>query len=306
MVAEIDKKYFLTRPTKVVSRMIGYALFEGRDSPVFILGTGRSGTTVLGTVLSMHKSVGYLNEPKALWHSVIKHEDLIGSYTREPAKYRLTEEDATPLVVANANKIYGGYLSSIFSSRVVDKYPEMIFRIGFLKKIFPDAKFVFLVRNGFDTCASIENWSQRLGKNLPSEEHDWWGVNKRKWKYLVTQIVPEHEDLVASCEEMLTWSDHRDMAMVEWIVTMREGFVLEQKYANDTMRVDFESLASEPQNTLSALSEFLRLKADPKFMTFGCERLKPVNSRGTKPINPILEKPFLETMKLLGYSITDA
>jgi len=101
MLAQIDKEYISMRPWKLFSRLVSYALFEGRplttrgrwinplifslfkiekklpqikkvERPIFILGTGRSGTTVLGIVFSMHNQVGFLNEPKALWHEIFR------------------------------------------------------------------------------------------------------------------------------------------------------------------------------------------------------------------------------------------
>ena len=158
MVAQIDATYFKTRPTKAISRLMSYALFEGRplttrgqwinplvfahfaiekrlpqirrvEKPVFILGTGRSGTTILGVVLSMHREVGFLNEPKALWHAIFPEEDVIGNYSRGKAKYRLSVSDATMEVKRNAHRLYGAYLASVCSRRLVDKYPELIFRV---------------------------------------------------------------------------------------------------------------------------------------------------------------------------------
>ena len=37
-------------------------------SPVFIIGCGRSGTTILGDTLSKHPKIEYLNERRDLWH----------------------------------------------------------------------------------------------------------------------------------------------------------------------------------------------------------------------------------------------
>ena len=38
--------------------------------PVFIIGCGRSGTTILGKTLSNHPKIKYLNERRDLWHKI--------------------------------------------------------------------------------------------------------------------------------------------------------------------------------------------------------------------------------------------
>jgi hypothetical protein len=176
MIAQLDKDYIYTRPFKTITRLTSYSLYEGRPattkgrwinpfvfaqlkifsqlpqlkkvvSPIFILGTGRSGSTVLGILLSMHKDVGFLNEPKAMWHLIYPFEDVIGSYSLGSASYRLMADDAADEQCRVGHRIYGAYLAATGSKRVVDKYPELIFRVPFVKRIFPDAKFIFLVRN---------------------------------------------------------------------------------------------------------------------------------------------------------------
>jgi len=88
MVAQIDGPYFRASPRKSLVRLLSYGMFEGRpltararwlnplvfsiaraaprmrqlrpvEKPIFILGSGRSGTTVLGLILSMHRSIGF-------------------------------------------------------------------------------------------------------------------------------------------------------------------------------------------------------------------------------------------------------
>ncbi|MBU1215137.1 MAG: sulfotransferase [Gammaproteobacteria bacterium] len=310
--------------------MLSYGLFEGRplttrgqwinplvfahfalekhlprlrrvEKPVFILGTGRSGTTVLGMVLSMHREVGFLNEPKALWHAIHPEEDLIGSYARGAAKYRLGADEATPQRIRHAHRLFGAYLVATFSRRVVDKYPELIFRVPFVKAIFPDAKFLFLVRNGWDTCHSIEGWSNRLGEHVGGEQHDWWGVNRRKWDLLIEQLVVEYPDLAVSADEMRTWTKHTDMAAVEWIITMREGMSLMERYPADVVRVDYEQLCEKPSESLAGMLKFLELSDDDKFLQYGIETLKPTVKRSPFILQPTIANAFNETMMRLGY-----
>ena len=331
MIAQLDSRYLRIRPWKLWSRLVSYALFEGRplttkgrwinplvfahfavekrlpqlkrvERPVFILGTGRSGTTILGIVLSMHREVGFLNEPKALWHAIHPEEDLIGSYSRGVAHYRLGEADANSGMKRSANRLFGAYLAATLSRRVVDKYPELIFRVPFVRSLFPDARFLFLVRSGWDTCHSIEGWSNRLGEQLADETHDWWGVDRRKWNLLVEQIVPEHPDLAVHTEAMRIWTNQADMAAVEWIVTMREGLRLMRDYPADVMRVDYEDLCRSPRQKIQEIAAFLELKPDDEpFLDYAEQTLKQTPDKQPFELSPLIADAFWETMTQLGY-----
>ena len=339
MIAQLDPLYIKTRPTKMLTRLISYALFEGRpvttkgrwinplvfsllktvsetpvgaqlcekwkravEKPIFILGTGRSGSTILGIVLSMHRHVGYLNEPKAMWHLIHPNEDVIGNYSNAEAKYRLTAEDATAAMRQCAHRLFGAYLASTFSQRVVDKYPELIFRVDFVRALFPDARFIFLVRNGWDTCHSIATWSERLGVRVNGETHDWWGVEDRKWHLLVEQLV-EPDLVFAECAaEIQHFDRHLDRAMVEWIVTMREGLRVMETLPADVHQVRFEELTSQPDETLARLCDFCELPVDARFLHYARETLHPVPPREPFDAHPKLAPIFQETMTKLGYN----
>ncbi len=326
----MNDEYIKTRPLKIYSRLLSYALFEGRPlttsgrwinplifflfgiekklpqmkkvkKPIFILGTGRSGTTILGIVMSMHKKIGFLNEPKALWHSVNRHEDLIGSYTMEEAHYFLDASNADEQQKREIHKIFGTYLRMTFSQRVVDKYPELIFRIPYVKKFFPDAKFLFLVRDGWDTCGSITYWSERLGKTSNVETHDWWGRDNRKWKLLVEQVIKKDSyfnDVVPVIDEI---TSHTDMAALEWIVTMRQGLSALKEYPESILRVNYENLAQNPETVLSEIKEFCELEDDSIFIEYGKKVLKPVKPKDQFALHPTIKPLFLEVMTAMGY-----
>ncbi len=332
MIAGLDPIYVKTRPTKVVPRLISYALFEGRppatrgkwinplvftnfaldmrlpqlkkvEKPIFIIGMGRSGSTILGVLMSMHRDVGYLNEPKALWHAVYPHEDIPGSYSRVPARYSLDESDATEEVRRRAQRLFGAYLRAVGSKRVVDKYPELIFRIPFVRAIFPDARFIFLVRNGWDTCRSIDVFAEQKGIQKPDGgTHNWWGTNNRKWKLMLEQLVPEEEALAGIFDEVKSLNRNSDMAAVEWIVTMREGLRQMERYPDCVHLLRYEALLSNPRGELSRLLEFCELPYDKTFLAFAEQRLAPPSPKH-KPLelSPALRAPFAETMEALGY-----
>jgi hypothetical protein len=330
MVAQIDKHYVKLRPSKVVSRLVSYGLFEGRPlttkgrwinplvfmhfaleralpamrdvkAPVFVIGTGRSGTTILGVVMSMHKDVGFLNEPKALWHAGVGFEDVIGSYTRAPARYRLDASDCTDAIRLNIRKMFGAYLASVMSSRLVDKYPELVFRVPFVKSIFPDARFVFLVRNGWDTCASIDKWSRRLGVTESGEVQDWWGADNRKWKLMLNELIATDELLRPVIDEIRGFSRHTDMAAVEWIVTMREGLRRKREYPDDVHMVRYEDMVQSPRQVLGEVLRFCGLPDDPVFFEYAETVLSPAPMHDPFELPRIIRPQFEQTMRELGY-----
>lgn len=330
MPAQVDLRYFKARPSKLFSRLVSYALFEGRpvttrgqwinpflfahfalekrlpqikrvDKPVFILGTGRSGTTILGVVLSIHREVGFLNEPKAMWHAIYPEEDVIGSYSRGPARYRLNAEDVGDAVKRNAHRLFGAYLATILSRRLVDKYPELIFRVPFVRQIFPDAKFIFLVRNGWDTCASIDKWSARCGEQKNGEVHDWWGVNQRKWRLMLRELVvndPYFVDVKMLAEGL---DNHKDMAALEWVVTMREGIRRMQDNEDCIRMVRYEDLVESPRETLRGIAEFTGLSEDETWLSYAESVLHSVPPHAEFEMHPTLRPLFDETMQVLGY-----
>lgn len=332
MIAQLDLHYIKTRPSKALTRLISYLFFEGRpattkgrwinplvlsilkalsssrkefkpvEKPIFILGTGRSGTTILGMVLSMHSDVGYLNEPKAIWHIIHPNEDVIGSYSKKEGFYRLTSEDTTDEMCLRAEQLFGAYLSIIRSKRLVDKYPELIFRTDFVRTLFPDARFVFLIRNGWDTCHSIAAWSERLGVQVNGETHDWWGVNNRKWEMLVDQLVATDIEFKDIVEDVRKFDRHLDKASVEWIVTMREGLNLKQNSNDCTYTVRFEELTTMPEETLLHLCEFCELPLDKTFLNYALHTLNRVPPRVPFDLHPKIAPIFYDTMSRLGYN----
>lgn len=194
MVVQVDSYFKKLSWKKTYARLLNYLFFEGRPlttrgrwinplvfflhrlhrylpfarqvkTPIFILGIGRSATTILGVTLAKHDAVGFLIEPKAFWSYLYSDEDIVGNYNLNDARYRLSATDTNPEMIRKAHRILGNYLTLSRSHRIVDKYPELVLRLDFVRAIFPDAKF-FLHRNGIDTCCSIKAWSHRLGVNV--------------------------------------------------------------------------------------------------------------------------------------------
>lgn len=330
MVAQIDTRYRSHGVGKVIRRLVSYGLFEGRPhttkgqwfnpfiftflqilkispgtpslkKPVFITGLGRSGTTILGVILSLHKDVGFLNEPKAIWRLIDARHDINGDYVTSNGLFHLEGRDVTHSANKTAHKLFGKYLKTINANRLVDKYPELIFRVDYLLEIFPDAKIIFITRNGADATHSIDLWSKRLGVKNNDVTEDWWGRNDIKWRYLIEQIIstePYYQDISSIANEDL---DHTNRAALEWIITMREGLKQKSTHPDSIYQIKYEDLSSTKSSAMLKLLDWCELSHDASVLQYSDDALF---SNTPKP-HPVLLEPinrlFIETMEQLGY-----
>lgn len=334
MFEQLDNDYLRLSKWRALRRVIAWALIEGRplttrgrwinplvfallavfrrlpalrrvDRPVFIVGTGRSGTTLLGVVLSMHRDVGFLNEPKALWHCARADEDVVGSWTDGPARYRLDAADAGPGVRQALARQYGGWLRLSCSSRLVDKYPELVFRLPFVQALFPDATFVWLQRRGEDTCRSVAQWSATHAVQESGAHADWWGRNDRKWRLLVEEVAAGDADLVPHLEWLRHGAGPLDRAAVEWILAMREGLRMRARLGPALYALRYEELVAAPRETLTALCSACGLAPDERMLAYAGQVIageRTAHDPAPLAIDPRLQPAFREVTAQLGYA----
>jgi hypothetical protein len=288
VVAQIDREY-----RQVVGlgatwrRLASYALFEGRpattrgqwfnpvvranlrvgerlgratvDRPVFVLGVGRSGTTHLGKLLSAHPEAAWLNEPKLLWSGLLADEDVSGFY-QPHGRFALGAEDATDEVRARAHKVLSFYLRSVGASRVVDKYPEMTYRVPFLRALFPDAVLIAIVRRPEDFVNSVGDWNEAHGDHV----EDWWGVRGQKWRLMQEQLVPLSSAVVQAHALAGDRPLHaREMAATEWALGM-EALAAARSELDAVVR--YEDLAREPVAVMRDLMSVAELPESPRVL----------------------------------------
>jgi hypothetical protein len=333
MIAQIDREYMSYGLGRMARRLASYGLYEGRplttkgrfinplvfgwlrtlaalpgtpdvDRPVFITGLGRSGTTILGILLSLHRQIGYLNEPKALWHVVDPRQDINGNYSSAGGRFRLEAADATPDIRLRTRRLFSRYLALTGASRVVDKYPELIFRVGYVREIFPDAKFVFITRSGADAVPSVVQWSKRLGTVSDGHVDDWWGRDDIKWNYLRNELIlsdAAYESLRSVATADL---DHANRAALEWTVTMREGLAQEARYPSSVIRIAYEDLLGAPRDALERLQRECGFDPDPAVAEYAANRLYDNPAKGWPVLHPEVDRLFRETMERLGYPTT--
>lgn len=123
------------------------------NSLIFIVGSPRSGTTILGEILDLHPDIRQWYEPYFIWDR----------YFRLAPDDERTENDATPEVIRYIRKNFFRFRKKSGCTFVVDKSPRNSLKIPFIKKIFPQARFIHIIRDGRDVTLSInKEWNRRI------------------------------------------------------------------------------------------------------------------------------------------------
>ena len=279
--------------------------------PIFIVGTGRNGSTLLHDILTRHSNVIwtptiYDKRPFAvkeiqIFFKLINYPILSNLLRKKyPASeayplwntfYRgfgnpvrdLTEDDLTPLAQKKMLK-HWSYLLTPRRYRLILKITGWS-RIGFLKKAFPDAKFIHLVRDGRAVSNSLLNvnfWDGWRGPTgwrhglLPKEYQKEWrdfqysfvALAAINWKILIEAIVQSsknlrnenflqirYEDFVA--DKIGTYSNILEFCEIEFHPSHKK-YLLSKTFNDMNYKWKNDLAPSQQQILNSVLEQFLQ------------------------------------------------
>lgn len=128
--------------------------------PILIIGSARSGTTMLRLILDSHPRISCGEET----HLLQTMEPALGRHWRLLERYGFPRDYWTTRLA----EFYGGamadYAARRGKARWADKDPSNTLLLPFVDELFPDAQYVHLVRDGHDVVASHrERWGYRSG-----------------------------------------------------------------------------------------------------------------------------------------------
>jgi len=199
--------------------------------PVFIVGSERSGTTMLSVMLDRHSAIASTPEThfcysfsKLQWRKTSNHEKLL---------LKLRENNRIKDLHLSGNSIKDIFLGyppqpiylfqviletfgySNNSSLVVEKSPHHVFYGDHLLNHFPDSRIIHIVRDGRDTVLSVE---------------------KTNWSWI-------HGNFARDC--------------IAWRQCIKAGLALERHFPQRVKRVHYEHLLKDPKTVLSSICTFI-------------------------------------------------
>lgn len=132
----------------------------GENSPVFLVGFPRSGTTLLDQILDSHSDAAVLEEQGTL-------EQAFGLADRSIQDSLELFRNLNPSEREYYQQEYWSYLDAYLPARTgvtrIDKFPLRLVFIYFIQQVFPDARFIVALRHPCDCCLS--GFMQRFALN---------------------------------------------------------------------------------------------------------------------------------------------
>ena len=227
------------------------------ENPVFLLGCGRSGTTIIGKSISLHADVAYLNEPRWLWFDCYPSTDI---WTQDSigaeGQMVLTELDVDNTRSRKLKALLDYERRKMHAKVLVEKTPVNNFRLPFIRAIFPQARYICIFRNGLEVAHSIEK--------IASSGH-WFGYDAYKWKQIADTaaklgLYPDLEDFPRNDFER---------GLLEWRISNQYLLDFLNGMPNDQyINLTYSQFVEEPVEVISKVFTFLGLTNNDKITQF--------------------------------------
>lgn len=254
-------------------------MFDELKPPIILLGNTRSGTSIVQNVLCTHPGVVGWYEPRTLW------------LYADPGRHHdeFDESDATDKVRRYIRTQFLKYQKQHGNCIVMEKTPANILKIPYVRAIFPEATYLFIVRNPFSFISSVElKWQRtlsmkgvrrRLQSTPPSQLHYylgrllWGNFSKRvlRRKYMAVW-GPRYKGM----EEDLRTQDRLTVIARQWsICSQKAEMALAQFQPGRVLRLKYEDFVVDPIPDLVRICAHAGLDMTQEMVAAAKEWVKP-------------------------------
>ena len=225
------------------------------ESPVFVVGFPRSGTTLLELALDAHPQLKSMDEQRFVQDAL---DELVAAGADYPQRLRDVSREALDRVRASYWERVAKKVKLAPAERLVDKNPLNILRLPVIRRVFPHARILLAVRHPCDVllscymqqfrapdfallCRSIESLAVGFRRTF-----DYWYAQSA----LLAPAVHElgYEDLVRDFESgMRAVTDFLELPWAESMLRPAEraqakGYISTPSYAQVTQPVNQKSV----------------------------------------------------------------
>jgi len=202
---------------------------EAEDSPIFIVGFPRSGTTLLEQTLDAHPRLKSMDEQPFLKKA---NDEMMDSGIRYPAELGKLDTAQLQSIRARYWERVRKKITLRPEQRLVDKNPLNMLRLPLIRRIFPNARIILAIRHPCDTLLSC---------------------------FMQQFRAP---DLAFLCRDLLTLARTYRLAFDYWYAQLPLLQPISRELRYESFVTDFES-------QVRGLSDFLQLPWDDAMLAPG-------------------------------------
>ncbi len=250
----------------------------GLKPPIIILGNTRSGTTVVQKLIAEHPDVVAWYEPRNLWQYA------------DPARGHdeFDATDATDKVKRYIRKRFLAYQRRHEGRRIVEKTPVNILRIPYVREIFPEATYLYIVRSPLSFISSVElKWQRTVSVRGLLRRFRSTPVSQLH-RYVAKYIRQLYEKRVLRRKYLSVWGPRYqglavDLEMENMLtVVARQWAIPSQKAEKDlaqfesgtVLRLRYEDLVEDPVGHLERIAAHCELSTTPEMLGVARQMIK--------------------------------
>lgn len=273
------------------------------EQPIFILGSPRSGTTLLFEVLGRSPHVASLErESHLLWEMF---HDL------EAARFGSHEVGPADITKRERRVLYWAIDRVSLGRRYLDKAPRNCLRVPYLAALFPGAWFLHLKRDGRAAVSSLITGWRSAGGLFPGatmpRQLSIEGYRGDTWKFLVPP----------GWEAYATGRSLEEVCAFQWISANESIMQARRELGPERwIEVGYEDFVEAPQEHTARLLQRLGLGQDQEVIDYAGsldrhvtkavtppspDKWRTENPREIERILPVIAP----TMRRLGYELED-
>jgi hypothetical protein len=256
--------------------------YQGCDPYLFIVGCARSGTTLVRRIVDAHPEIAITTEMHWISHYVnyFKNQnrlvtpELVCELTghKRFAQFEIPREQFEGLLRSGETLPYPTFLNRVFGlygkiknkPLVGNKTSGYVRRMSTFHALWPDAKFVHIIRDGRDVCLSVLNWNkaERTVGRYASWEEDpdsttalWWERKVRKAREDGAALSPDlyHEMLY---EELVEDPERECNRLCEFLGVPYDDAMI--RFAEGKTRTDLPNARKTPKKAWLPITSGMR------------------------------------------------